>query len=56
MRTVKLLAIVAGLSFVAGPVLAEGDCGGFSHSVKIKTQTVQVESSKPVVKPEDKKS
>jgi len=56
MRTAKLFAIAAGLAFVASPALADSDCLGHSQSVKIKTQTVQVESSKPVVKPVDKKS
>lgn len=55
MRTGKLLAIVAGLAFVSTSAMAGGDCLGYTQSVKIKTQTVQVESSKPVVKPVDKK-
>jgi hypothetical protein len=56
MRIGKLLAIAAGLAFVSTSALAGGDCMGYSQSVKIKTQTVQVESSSPVVKPVDKKS
>ncbi len=56
MRTSKLLAIAAGAAFLVAPALAQAECAGHTQSVKIKTQTVQVESSKPVVKPVDKKS
>ena len=56
MRTGKLLAIAAGAAFVLAPVMVKAECFGHKQSVKIKQQTVQVESSKPVVKPVDKKS
>jgi len=56
MRTGKLLAVAAGVAFLLAPALAQAGCAGHTKSVKMNSQTVHVESSKPVAKPDDKKS